>query len=285
MMIPMKTKLDKFANYFDKKLKDYFDNKDMPLEFKKTIEYTPLAGGKRLRPYLIHLFSEELEIEEHTILPLELAVEIFHSASLIHDDLPAIDNDKLRRGKPSLHTVYGEGEALLAGDYLMLHANHLINSLDAGPDRIIELNKSWNKTAENVVLGEYIDIRYENYDKYILDEIHKLKTGALFGFCFSSPFIFRGMFDKAKQYGEIGNNFGICFQIMDDIKDVTGTSKILGKTPGKDQTLNKPTILDRLSLSEAIEYSNDLFKETVQQIEYEPIREVLSELKEIIEKS
>lgn len=285
MMIPMKTKLDIFANYFDKKLKDYFDNKDIPVEFKKTIEYTPLAGGKRLRPYLIHLFSEELEIEEHAILPLELAVEIFHSASLIHDDLPAIDNDKLRRGKASLHTIYGEGEALLAGDYLMLHANHLINSLDANPDRIIELSKSWNKTAENVVLGEYLDIRYENHDKNSLDEIQKLKTGALFGFCFSSSFIFRGRFDKAKKYEEIGNNFGICFQIMDDIKDVTGTSRILGKTPGKDKKLNKPTILDRLSLFSAIEYSNHLFKETVQQIDYEPIREVLNELKVIIEKS
>jgi geranylgeranyl diphosphate synthase type II len=167
----------------------------------------------------------------------------------------------------------------------MLHANHLINSLDADPERIIELNKSWNNSAENVVLGEYLDIRYENYDKNILDEIHKLKTAVLFGFCFSSPFIFRGIFDKAKQYEEIGNNFGICFQIMDDIKDVTGTSEILGKTPGKDQKSNKPTILDRLSLSESIEYSNHLFEETIQQIEYEPIREILGELKEIIEKS
>ncbi|TYB95792.1 MAG: polyprenyl synthetase family protein [Kosmotoga sp.] len=284
-MIPMKKNLDRFSEYFDKKLKDYLDSKEIPLEFKETIKYTPLAGGKRLRPYLIHLFSEQLNIDETTILPLELAVEIFHSASLIHDDLPALDNDKLRRGKPSLHSVYGEGEALLAGDYLMLHAGHLIGSLEAKPECLIELNKSWSNTAENVVLGEYLDIRYKEYGKSFLDKIHRLKTGALFGFSFSSPFIFNGMFDKAKRYEEIGNRFGICFQIMDDIKDVTETSKTLGKTTGKDQKLNKPTILDRLSLSEAIEYSAHLFKETIQQIEYETIRNALDELKEIIEKS
>ncbi|MFO7882966.1 MAG: polyprenyl synthetase family protein [Kosmotogaceae bacterium] len=281
----MKTKLEKFVKYFDNKLKYYLDSKSIPSEFKKTMKYTPIAGGKRLRPYLIHLFSENLGIDKSTVLPLQLAVEIFHSASLIHDDLPAIDNDNLRRGKPSLHTVFGEGEALLAGDYLMLHASHLINSINIKPEYLIKLNKTWNATVENVVMGEYLDIRYEKYGKSILDKIHKLKTGALFGFCFSSPFILKGMFDRAEQYEEIGTKFGICFQIMDDIKDVTGTIETLGKTPGKDRKLNKPTILDRLSLEDSIEFSANLFKETVQQIEYESIQKNLIELKEIFEKS
>ncbi|MFW6119356.1 MAG: polyprenyl synthetase family protein [Petrotogales bacterium] len=281
----MKTKLKKFAENFDGELKKYLDTINVPSDFKKTIEYTPLAGGKRLRPYLIHLFSQNLKINNSLILPLQLAVEIFHSASLIHDDLPAIDNDNLRRGKPTLHTVFGEGEALLAGDYLMLHAGNLINSLNISIERSKKLIKAWNTVVENVVIGEYLDIRYEKYGKVILNEIHRLKTGALFGFCFSSPFIIKGLLDKAEHYEQVGNAFGICFQIMDDIKDVTGTYKTLGKTPGKDKKLNKPTILDRLSLSESIKYSSELFKETIQKIEYVSVRETLVELKEIIEKS
>ena len=243
-------KLAEFSPFFNCKLKNFLDELHISKPFKDVVSYTPLAGGKRLRAYLIWELSRYTGFGEENALKAGIAVELFHSGSLIHDDLPAIDNDTIRRGLPSSHIKFGESKAILAGDFLMLFPGRVFSSLDLETRYIHPILELWQETSLKVVEGEFDDVFPEDESIEQMERIHAAKTGALFGFCFAAPFI-REKREKIDEMYKLGVRFGKLFQMMDDIKDVIFTESELGKTPGKDGKQNRLTILSFESLEEA----------------------------------
>ena len=233
--------------------------------------YSLLAGGKRIRPVLALAFCRLFGKEAETAIPYACALEMVHTASLIHDDLPSIDNDDLRRGRPTNHKVYGEAVALLAGDGLLMDAFGMI----AGNPRV---SPSINAVAvaefsravgtRGLVGGEYIDIMGESRELSLdsLLMMHSCKTGALIRVSAILGALAAGVpmnderMSDAIRYAE---NIGLAFQIIDDILDVTGTPEQLGKTPGKDAKENKTTFLSFYSIEEALAYSKRLTQEAL----------------------
>lgn len=275
---------ENFNEYFAKKLRGITDISD----FTEILCYTPESGGKRLRAYLIYLFGKCLGIDSDKLMELGTAVEIFHSGSLVHDDLPSIDDDDYRRGSPTLHKVFGEDKAILAGDFLMLYPVKIISNLPIQIDRKEKLMKFWIDSSIEVIEGEYLDIdseKSESQDSNLMREIHFRKTAALFKFSFGAPFFVAGEFEKAFEYGAIGREFGLIFQQLDDIKDEISTIEELGKTPGKDALQGKVTILSFMELDKAINHTDRELTKIIEKIEYPEIRQVILELKELIRKS
>lgn len=285
----MKTKtlkINDFRKEFDKFLRDHLERLMVCSSFSSIINYTPLTGGKRLRPYLIALFSQAIGLPSELYMKLGVAVELFHSGSLIHDDLPAIDNDDFRRGKPSLHKAFDEASAILAGDFLMLYPVKVLQELPINEHLKFLLINEWIRTALSIIEGEYLDVTYEpSSNTKDVNRIHRLKTAELFGFCFSSPFICADRMEEAKKMKETGLRFGHIFQVLDDIKDKLQPIEILGKTPGKDEKLNRPSILRFMSSEEALNTSEKDFKTLLENIEYPEVCEGLKKLWKLIVKA
>ena len=243
-------KLEKFISFFDKKLSDHLCGICSYTPFCEIISYTPLVGGKRLRPYLIWELSRLTSFGSDRALKTGIAVELFHSGSLIHDDLPPIDNDDFRRGKPSNHSIFGEARAILAGDYLMLYPSKVISSLDLDHRYKERLMNLWSDVSLQVVEGEFADVAPSERTEELLSFIRRGKTASLFGFCFAAPFCVDDG-SKFSEMFELGVDFGEIFQMMDDIKDATSTLQELGKTPGKDLSQDKLTLLSFRSVEQA----------------------------------
>ncbi|HCO69516.1 MAG TPA: polyprenyl synthetase family protein [Mesotoga infera] len=258
--------LAEFTPFFNMNLRRFLDELDLYEPLKEVVSYTPLAGGKRLRAYLVWELSRFTGFGEENALKTGIAVELFHSGSLIHDDLPAIDNDTMRRGLPSSHVKFGECKAILAGDFLMLYPSKLLSSLDIESSSKLTLLKLWQETSLEVVKGEFEDVFPENKSREQMERIHGSKTGSLFGFCFAAPFAGRKE-EKFVQMRQLGLRFGKLFQMMDDIKDVTSTETELGKTPGKDGKQDKLTILSFESLEEAQMKVKEMFLGLLEEID------------------
>src|SRR5216683_903261 len=220
-----------------------------PEELHRAMRYSLLAGGKRLRPVLTLATGEALGADTDDLMPAACAIEMIHTYSLIHDDLPAMDNDDLRRGRPTCHKVFGEAVAILAGDALLTQAFRVLAS-DA-PNRnaerqvrVIREVATAAGTVDALIGGQMADIESEGkkVDATMLEYIHRSKTGAMI----TASVVVGGLIvganedqiDKLRKYGQ---RIGLAFQIADDILDVTSTSEQLGKTPGKDQAANKAT--------------------------------------------
>ena len=228
--------------------------------------YSLLAGGKRIRPILVLEFCRLFGgVAEHA-LPYALAIEAVHTASLIHDDMPAIDNDDLRRGMPTNHKVYGEATALLAADGMFIDAFGIIASntaLSAEQNVAAVMVLSEATGSFGMVGGEYIDIMAEGVTvpKQTLDKMHALKTGALIrGACILGAIAAGVMpgdtrMDAVITYAEC---IGLAFQITDDVLDRIGTAERLGKNPGADDASGKTTFLSFMSVDEAREMAAQL---------------------------
>lgn len=246
---------NEYIKVIDDYLNSIFDGKDDLLI--EPIKYSLFAGGKRLRPLIMLLLSNELKVDEKEILPFCGGIEMIHTYSLIHDDLPSLDNDDLRRGKPTNHVVYGEAFALLVGDALLNHAHEtVLESISdkRGIDALLELSKSAG--LYGMIKGQTLDVYAENND--ISDDdllcIHKNKTGKLLSACFSIPAILKNMSkEDIDNLRDIGMMYGLAFQILDDILDVTSTEKMLGKPIGSDLKNNKKTFVSIYGL----EYSKN----------------------------
>ncbi len=272
-----------FRAFFNLKFESFLKTIEGDIDFSNMLMYTPLAGGKRLRAFLIYSLGKELGISDDNLLKMGFAVELFHSASLIHDDLPNIDNDNLRRGKNSHHVEFGEANAILTGDYLMLLPIKIINSLNINNEIISRIINLWINCSMDVVRGEYFDIKSDKkIDLNLLNEIYILKTAALFKFCFAAPFIINSEKD-INEVEKIGTDFGISFQILDDIKDETSSSEILGKTPGKDKEQNKLTILKLVSLEEAKKTAKEMYFHSLKRISSFGIKKTCDELNKIFD--
>lgn len=222
----------------------------------QAMRYSVLNGGKRLRAILCLAAAQAIANQNDTqekVLPLACAIEMVHAMSLIHDDLPAMDNDDLRRGKPTNHKVFGEAIALLAGDALLVYANEVLikhTPQVVPPTTVLELSAGLSKAIgpQGMVGGQVIDIALTGQgdspgnQESILAVLHARKTGALISFSAWSGAMLAGaskaQVEVLKNFGDI---LGLSFQIADDILDITGSAQDLGKTPGKDNKNNKVT--------------------------------------------
>ena len=236
----------------------------------KAMKYGSMNGGKRIRPFLVREACKIVKINKKIMLILAASVESIHSYSLIHDDLPSMDNDDYRRGKLSTHKKFDEATAILAGDALHDFAFELISSNLKKMDSKINLkiiNFLSKSTGHNGLAGgQSKDLYYENKDvktTNILDMYEK-KTGKLFEFAFSSPFILanesKDRITFSKKYGLL---FGLIFQIIDDLLDDMNSFENIGKTPGKDKKQGKSTLLNILGKEKVINFCNKKIKKFI----------------------
>ncbi len=220
-----------------------------PEQLHRAMRYSLLAGGKRLRPALVLAAGEAFGADTDDLMPAACAIEMIHTYSLIHDDLPAMDNDDFRRGRPTCHKAFGEAVAILAGDALLTQAFRVLAADAPKRDaerqvRVIREVATAAGTVEALIGGQMADIASEGrkVDGSTLEYIHRSKTGAMIAASVVVGGIVAGangdQIEKLRAYGQC---IGLAFQIADDILDVTSTSEQLGKTPGKDQAANKAT--------------------------------------------
>ncbi|WP_203332996.1 polyprenyl synthetase family protein [Planococcus beigongshangi] len=256
-------KLNEFRNYYEpliqQELAEQIAVLQIPHSLKESMHYSLQAGGKRIRPILLLAVMRELGADHPDALKVAAAVEMVHTYSLIHDDLPSMDNDDLRRGMPTNHKVFGEAVAILAGDALLTYSFGLLSRLkDVSNDDKIQLIDllSVSAGAEGMVGGQILDIEGEEKNLALeeLEQVHRLKTGALLTYSIVAGAILAGAKpDAMVALSKFGEHVGLAFQIQDDILDVTGTSEELGKTAGKDESSEKSTYPGILTLPKAKE--------------------------------
>lgn len=243
----------------DKKLDEYLPI-FYPENIFKAMKYTVTLPGKRLRPVMCLETTRMLGGDMEKALPAACAIEMLHAQSLIHDDLPCMDNDDFRRGKPSNHKVYGEANAVLAGDALLTFAPQLIiEKSELPPEITLKLVHEFTKWggAYALIAGQVVDIeseegKYEKSPEETLKFIHSNKTGALFRLAMRTGAIIAGV--NANKLDEIDNfaqNFGMAFQIYDDIMDEISSFEELGKTVGKDKNSGKLTYVSLYGIENA----------------------------------
>lgn len=237
-------------------------NKEYGLLYE-SMNYSLLMGGKRIRPILTKAVMDALSINSEDYESIICAIELIHSYSLIHDDLPAMDDDEYRRGKLTNHKVYGDGLAILAGDGLLTYAFQMIcENTKATLEQKVAVIHSLSKAAgpEGMVGGQAFDLLSEG-KKLSLEELktlHRGKTGALFRAAVEVGLILSNCDETIKKaFLSYAEELGLLFQITDDILDVTGTVEELGKTPGSDVREDKATYVSLLSLERAKEYAEE----------------------------
>lgn len=237
-----------YAKITEEALKKYIKKGDAPQKkLYDAMSYSLLAGGKRLRPMIMMMTAKMLGKSPDIVLPFACAMEIIHTYSLIHDDLPAMDNDDLRRGKPTNHKVFGEAAAILAGDALLTKAFEIASGYDVQNVDKSSVLRAINVLAvsagsEGMVGGQDIDINGDLSDLEKLKFMHSLKTGAIIRAAGVIGAILSGASEEQiKAIDEYCYNLGIAFQIQDDILDVLGDEKSLGKPIGSDADNNKST--------------------------------------------
>jgi geranylgeranyl diphosphate synthase, type II len=220
---------------------------------EEAMRYSLLAGGKRIRPVLALATARALGMDPSDVLPLAGAIELIHTYSLIHDDLPAMDDDDLRRGRPTCHRAFGEGVAILAGDGLYAEAFALVLGEQHGePSRVLAAVRELAVAtgAEGMVGGQYIDIEGASD----LRRLHELKTGRLIGASVGCVLLLVDRDQTATlAYRSFAAELGVLFQIVDDILDVTGTDDALGKPSGSDERHGKRTYVSEFGLNKARE--------------------------------
>lgn len=235
----------------------YYIPKDTPETLAESMKYSLIAGGKRIRPILLLMVCDHYKVKREISLPLAVSIEYIHTYSLIHDDLPAMDNDDYRRGKPTNHKIFGEALAILAGDALLTQAFDIASNIKGlDPLKKVEIVKILAQAAGAVgmIKGQVLDI--ENEGKILseekLFEIHENKTGKLLLAPLLISAILCDFNEKEKRAIEnYGKYLGLTFQITDDILDVCGQFEEMGKMSGSDEKLSKATYVTIKGLEEA----------------------------------
>jgi geranylgeranyl diphosphate synthase type II len=225
----------------------------------EAMRYSLLAGGKRIRPVLALATARAIGLEQAEVLPLAGAIELIHTYSLIHDDLPAMDDDDLRRGAPTCHVKFGEDVAILAGDGLYAEAfNHLLKSRRSAPERVLAAAAELAAATgvNGMVGGQYADVSPQTPSgPSALRRLHELKTGRLIGASVLCVLLLGGIEDAAETapFRRFAAELGVLFQIVDDILDVTGTDDALGKPRGSDERHGKRTYVSEFGIERARE--------------------------------
>jgi geranylgeranyl diphosphate synthase, type II len=223
---------------------------------EEAMRYSLLAGGKRVRPVLVLATARALGADPENYLRVAVAIELIHTYSLIHDDLPAMDDDELRRGQLTAHVKYGEDVAILAGDGLFAEAIRLFCEQPGKPDRVLAAmaELAGATGVAGMVGGQYVDVAGGARDAEALRALHGLKTGRLIAACVGVVLILKGMPEpETIPYSRFAGELGVLFQIVDDILDVTGSDEQLGKPHGSDERHGKLTYVSLFGLEQARE--------------------------------
>ena len=248
-----------------------------PETIHRAVRYSLFAGGKRIRPQLVMAAGDAVGAVREEVVPFACAVEMIHTYSLIHDDLPAMDNDDLRRGKPTSHKVFGEAIAILAGDALLTRAFHLLAEVPAQWDaeRIARRLQALAILGEaagttGLIGGQVEDLESERreVDADTLERLHRAKTGALLSACVRGGATLGGA-DSATlaRLGRYASAVGLAFQVVDDVLDATETAEQLGKTAGKDGKADKATYVRVHGLERSRAMAAELRAEALEAIE------------------
>jgi geranylgeranyl diphosphate synthase, type II len=228
---------------------------------EEAMRYSLLAGGKRIRPVLALATARAVGVDAREVLPLAAAIELIHTYSLIHDDLPAMDDDDLRRGRPTCHVKFGEDVAILAGDALYAEAFLLLLRAQRGePERVLAAARELAGATgvDGMVGGQYVDVAGRTSTPDELRALHALKTGRLIAASVVCVLLLAGMDDRAiAPWRRFAAELGVLFQIVDDILDVTGNEVALGKHGGSDERLGKRTYVTEFGLEHARELARE----------------------------
>jgi len=259
----MKKKLNKTVKDTNLFLSRFLSNQKRT-DLIKPMRYGLLPGGKKIRSKLILDVGKIFKIKYQNLIRISAAVECIHAYSLIHDDLPCMDNDSLRRGKLSTHKKFGESTAILAGNSLLTFAFEILSQKNFKLDDKIKI-KLVNLISKcsghsGIAGGQYLDLSFER-KKIPLKKIIEMqikKTGKLFSFCCMAPIIISKKFNHLKKFDKIGSDIGLLFQIADDLIDYSGDTKKVGKKTKKDLKKGKATLISLLGYKNTIKYSNKL---------------------------
>lgn len=255
---------------FETAFKNQLEEIKAPSRLKEAILYSTLNGGKRLRALLTLASGELCDANREILLKVAGAIECIHAYSLIHDDLPAMDDDEYRRGKLTCHKAFDEATAILAGDALLTYSFEILSNIEElSAEKRLQIIQLYSKSAGTygMVGGQYIDLDSEHKQISLteLETIHRKKTGALIKAAILAGAIAgdtdEDTYDRLSVYAD---NIGLAFQIKDDILDVIGTQEELGKMPGSDQLQDKSTYISLLGLTESIEKLEALTTEAIE---------------------
>jgi len=288
-----KQKLENYQKIINEELEKYMTEKDCPEKMLyRAMKYSVMAGGKRLRPILViatyQLFNEDIE----KCMPYAIAIEMVHNSSLIHDDLPGIDNDDIRHGKPTNHKQFNEATAILAGDTLQNKPYEIISQdlMESKPEELskkIRVLEEFAQATKNMLSGQFVDTQSEgkSISEETLKYIHQNKTGAFLKLCVRMGAILAKAPEKDIENLSIyAEKIGLAFQIKDDILSEEGDEKTLGKPVGNDKKLEKCTYVAKYGLENAKEILRKTTKEAIARLEqYGQKAEFLKELALYIE--
>lgn len=288
-----KQKLENYQKIINEELEKYMTEKDCPEKMLyQAMKYSVMAGGKRLRPILViatyQLFNEDIE----KCMPYAIAIEMVHNSSLIHDDLPGIDNDDIRHGKPTNHKQFNEATAILAGDTLQNKPYEIISQdlMESKPEELskkIRVLEEFAQATKNMLSGQFVDTQSEgkSISEETLKYIHQNKTGAFLKLCVRMGAILAKAPEKDIENLSIyAEKIGLAFQIKDDILSEEGDEKTLGKPVGNDKKLEKCTYVAKYGLENAKEILRKTIKEAIARLEqYGQKAEFLKELALYIE--
>lgn len=292
-MSELSHKLEEFSKQFNTKLQDLFSFPDgSEQQVSKAMYYSLSNGGKRLRPFLLTKIADLFEIPASVSFAVAASLEMIHTYSLIHDDLPAMDNDDFRRGKPTCHKQFDEATAILAGDGLLTYAFETLAKAPNIPNDIkIKLCSLLAERAgafNGMIAGQMLDLQSEKTpslsNEEVIKHIEEMKTGCLIAYsCQAGAILGNASEDQYNRITSYARKIGIAFQISDDILDVIGDSKLMGKTLGKDATQNKLTFVSLYGLEKAKSIAQQLIQEAKEQINtFGPKALVLEELADFI---
>ena len=260
------------ARIVDTFIKKYFNTQKYS-ELIPVMKYGTLFGGKKIRSTIIFNSSKIFNIKPNQIINLCAAVECIHSYSLIHDDLPCMDNDTLRRGKPSTHIKFGESTAILAGNSLLTLAFEIIADKKFNIDTTVKLNliKKLSECAGHVGIagGQFLDLNYEKkkIDSKKIINMQRKKTGKLFEFCCLAPAIIaKKSLKTQKEMSKVGAELGLLFQIADDLLDIKGNKKNTGKPVKKDKKKGKSTLIKLFGYEKTLEFALDRKKTIINKL-------------------
>lgn len=282
-----KEQLKEYQNIVNKELEKYIKKEKCPEEIlNNSMEYSLMAGGKRLRPILAISTYKLFKHDYEKIMPYAVALEMVHNFSLIHDDLPGIDNDDFRHGKPTNHKQFNEATAILAGDGLLTNAFIVISNdlKESAPEELSNKIQVFNEFANSIdrmIAGEYIDTEFEGKQitEQLLEYIHINKTGAFLRYSVRMGAILANAnqdeLDKLTKYSE---NIGLAFQIKDDILSEEGDEAVLGKPVGNDKEMGKCTYVSKYGLQGAKDILEKITNEAIEIVKHFENSEFLQEL-------
>jgi farnesyl diphosphate synthase len=269
----MKKKLFRNSKKIDQFLINFIKNQKNSL-LVKPMKYGVISGGKKIRSTIIFEAGKIFNLKEKQLVNICAAVECIHSYSLIHDDLPCMDNDSIRRGKPSTHVKFGEASAVLAGSSLLTLAFEIIADRKylLNPKIKNEIIRSLASCSGHTGIagGQELDLKFENKKKKLnqIIDMQKKKTGKLFNFCLYAVGAVANKSNKEKKFlSKLGEEIGLLFQFADDFLDNRGSKKLVGKSVKKDKKKGKSTLLNLMGENKAYLYANNLKKKILRKIE------------------